>query len=218
MNAFAYNNLTISGARTTNSVTLASNDTIRIASTFSPNATFSSGDYVRTGNTISFNGNGAQSIPSFRYNNLQTATGGTKTAGGALTMYGSLIVGGSSTLDASSTIDSLYGNWINNGTFTPTTSEIVFAGPSNSSISGATSFNKLTVNKSFSTTTLSLNSNVQVVNLAMTSGLMGTSSNAVTITSTRTGNGIILGTITRTHAFSAGTPYAFRRAKHDAQF
>ncbi len=209
VNAFSYNNLTISGARTSNYVTLASSDTIRIANAFSPSATFTSGDYVRTGSTISFNGSGAQTIPSFRYNNLQTATGGTKTSGGAITTYGSMIIGVSSTFDGSSNIDTLYGNWINNGTFTPTTSEIVFAGPSNSTVSGTTSFNNLTINKSSSTTNVALGSNIQVVNLSMTAGSMGTSSNGVTITSTRTGNGIILGTITRTHVFTAGTSYAF---------
>ena len=208
--AFWYNNLTISGTRTANYVTLASSDTIRVASTFSPAATFTGGDYVRTGSTINFNGSGAQTIPSFRYNNLQASTGGTKTAGGALVIYGSMIIGSSSTVDGSSTIDTLYGNWINNGTFTPTTSEIVFAGPSNSSISGATSFNNLTINKSSSTVNVALNNSIQAVNVSMASGSMGTGpSNVVTITGTRTGNGIILGTVTRTQVFSAGTSYAF---------
>ena len=139
----------------------------------------------RTGSTISFNGSGAQTIPSFRYNNLQTATGGTKTAGGALVIYGNMTIGSSSTVDGSSTIDTLYGNWINNGTFTPTTSEIVFAGPSNSSISGATSFNNLTVNKSSFTTNVALSNNIQAVNVSMATGTMGTGpSNTVTITDT----------------------------------
>ncbi|HTX18183.1 MAG TPA: hypothetical protein VMG34_05930, partial [Bacteroidota bacterium] len=47
------------------------------------------------------------------------------------------------------------------------------------------------------------------VNLAVNSGSIGTGANTLTVTSTRTGNGIVLGTLTRTHAFSAGTPYAF---------
>ena len=210
VNAFWYNNLSISGARTTNNVTLASSDTIRVASTFSPTAAFASGAYVTTGSTVNFNGSGAQSIPSFRFNNLQTATGGTKTAGGALVIYGNMIVGASSTFDASSTIYTLYANWINNGTFTPTTSEIVFAGPSNSGISGATSFNNLTVNKSSSTINVALNNSIQAANVSMATGSMGTGpSNTVTITGNRTGNGVILGTVTRTRTFTAGTSYAF---------
>ena len=43
----------------------------------------------------------------------------------------------------------------------------------------------------------------------MTRGDMHTGTNTVTITSDRAGNGIILGTITRTHTFLSGTPYAF---------
>jgi uncharacterized repeat protein (TIGR01451 family) len=121
-----------------------------------------------------------------------------------------MIIGASSTFDASSTIDTLYANWINNGTFTPTTSEIVFAGPSNSGISGATSFNNLTVNKSSSTINVALNNSIQAVNVSMATGSMGTGpSNTVTITGNRTGNGVILGTVIRTRTFTAGTSYAF---------
>ena len=119
VNALAYNNLTISGARTSNHVTLASTGTISVAGTFSPTATFAGGGYVSTGSTISFIGSGAQTIPSFGYNNLQTATGGTKTAGGAMVIYGNITIGPSTTIDGSSTIDTLYGNWINNGNLLP---------------------------------------------------------------------------------------------------
>jgi hypothetical protein len=68
--AFSYYNLTISNARTTNSVTLVNAGTIGVANTFSPTATFTSGAYVNTGNTVDFNGTGAQTVPAFNYNNL----------------------------------------------------------------------------------------------------------------------------------------------------
>ena len=68
--AFNYNNLTISGARTTNSVTLANGGTIGVAGTFSPTATFTTGGYAVTGNTMDFNGTVAQTVPAFDYNNL----------------------------------------------------------------------------------------------------------------------------------------------------
>jgi hypothetical protein len=68
--AFSFNSLTISGARTTNSVTLANGGTIGVAATFSVTATFSTGGYVVTGNTVDFNGTGAQTVPAFNYNNL----------------------------------------------------------------------------------------------------------------------------------------------------
>jgi len=76
-----YGNLTISGSRAANNVTLANGGNIGIAGTFNPTATFTSpAGYVVTDNTISFNGNGDQTIPSFTYNNL-TIPSTTPTAG-----------------------------------------------------------------------------------------------------------------------------------------
>ena len=77
-----YGNLIISGSRTSNSVTLANVGNIGIAEIFSPTATFSTGSYVIANNTISFNGIGDQTIPSFTYNNLTipgSPTNGIKT-------------------------------------------------------------------------------------------------------------------------------------------
>src|SRR6185295_5507864 len=68
--AFNFNNLTISGSRTTFSVTLVNGGTIGVAGTFAPTATFAGGNYITTNNTIDFNGAGAQTIPAFNYNNL----------------------------------------------------------------------------------------------------------------------------------------------------
>ncbi|MFZ4619608.1 MAG: fibronectin type III domain-containing protein [Bacteroidota bacterium] len=207
--AFNYNNLTVSGARTTNSITLASSGTIGVASTFSNTATFTSGDFIITGSTVSFNGAGAQSVPTFRYNNLQTATGGTKTATGTLRIYGTMTIGASSIFDAAATTDTVYGDWTNSGTFTPSTSTIVLAGGSASAMTGVTTFATLVANKTSQTVAVNLGSNMNAANVTMTSGTMNTSANTMTITSTRTGNGIILGTVTRTHTFSLSTPYAF---------
>lgn len=69
--AFGYNNLTLSGARTTNSVTLASSDTIKVATTFTASATFTSGAYIISGSTLTYNGTGAQTLTAFNYNNLR---------------------------------------------------------------------------------------------------------------------------------------------------
>src|SRR5207247_715815 len=65
---FNYNNLTISGARTSNNVTLVG--ATGVAGTFNPSATFSTGSFVTSGNTIAFNGAGAQTIPTFSYRGL----------------------------------------------------------------------------------------------------------------------------------------------------
>ncbi len=95
--AVNYYNLTISGARAgANNVTLAAG-TIGVANTFSPTATFGTGGYVTAGNTVNFNGAGAQTIPAFNYNNLSTSNGGTKTSGGAITVSSNLMVGDGTT-------------------------------------------------------------------------------------------------------------------------
>jgi hypothetical protein len=160
-------------------------------------------------NTVIYGGGGAQSIKVTDYFTLHTKNGGTKTAAGNIVVKGNIQIGAGSTLDASATTDTVYGNWTNNGTFNASTSTIVFGGGSSSSISGATTFNNLALNKVDSTVSVNLASNIQVATLAMTKGRMNTGSNAVTITNTRTGNGVIIGTITRTNAFVADTPYEF---------
>ncbi len=103
--AFSYNNLTLSGARTTNSVTLVNGGTINVAGAFTPSATFSSGGYVVTGNTVTFNAGGAQTVPAFNYNNLTIsgarttnsvtlANGGTVGVAGAFTPGATFTSGG----------------------------------------------------------------------------------------------------------------------------
>lgn len=99
-----YNNLTISGSRATNNVTLANGGTIGISGTFTPSATFTTGNYVSTGNTVDFNGSGAQSIPALgatNYNNLTHSGSGTATLAEDIGIAGNLTVSGG-TLDLSS--------------------------------------------------------------------------------------------------------------------
>ena len=56
---------------------------------------------------------------------------------------------------------------------------------------------------------VTLNNPVTTGTLQMTQGTLFTGSNTVTVTVDRTGNGLIVGTITRTHAFAPGMSYAF---------
>lgn len=56
---------------------------------------------------------------------------------------------------------------------------------------------------------VTMNNSITTGTLQMNQGTLFTGSNSVTVTVDRTGNGIIIGTITRTHAFAAGTAYAF---------
>ncbi len=84
--AFNYNNLTISGAHGVNNVTLVNGGTIGIAGAFSPTATFSTGNYIVTNNTVDFNGAGAQTIAAFNYNNLTSSNVGARTLANAGTI------------------------------------------------------------------------------------------------------------------------------------
>src|SRR5262249_18273342 len=75
--AFAYQNLTISGTRTSNSVTLAPAGTIAVAGTFNPSATFNPGvGYVITGSAVNYTG-ASQTVAAFNYNNLTLSGTGT---------------------------------------------------------------------------------------------------------------------------------------------
>jgi hypothetical protein len=77
--AFNYNNLTISGARGANNVTLANAGTIGVAGIFNPIATFAGGNYVIANSTVDFNGSGPQTIPAFNYFNLTSSNVGART-------------------------------------------------------------------------------------------------------------------------------------------
>ena len=160
-------------------------------------------------NTVNFNGTGAQSINAITYNNLILSNGNTKIAAGNVTVNGTITISSFTTFAGGSYTHTILANWVNNGTFTPSTSTVQFTGNNNSTIGGVTTFNILTINKSAATSTVTLLNNISVPILNMTNGKMLTGSNSITITSTRTGNGIIIGTITHTHAFSTGISYAF---------
>ena len=169
-------------------------------------------------NTVNFNGTGAQTINNIAYNNLTLSNGSTKTAAGALTINKSITIGTGTTFLPGVFTHSIYQDWNNSGTFTAGTSTIQFLGSQNTIINGATTFNVLTVNNTNATTGIILNSNVSVATLNMTLGTLLTGTNTITITSTRTGNGIIIGNIQRLHAFTTGTAYAFEGPENTVNF
>ena len=169
-------------------------------------------------NTVNFNGTGAQNIPSATYNQLVVSNGNTKTASGAITTNGLFTISTGTTFNASTFTHTINSNFLNNGTFTAGTSTVQFAGNSDVNITGATTFNTLTVNKSALVNVLTLNSNISAATVNMTSGLMKTGSNTLTITTTRDGNGTILGIIKRVHAFTAGVGYAFANPSNTILF
>ncbi len=206
-------NVTLNGTK----LQLGASSVLGIAGTFS----ISGGAFdvaTTTPNTVNYNGPAAQSILTTTYDNLSFSTGGTKTASGALTVLGNQIIGSGTTFNASSFTYSLYGNWINHGSFVPGSATVQLLGGLDASISGATTFATLTVNKSSPNNVLTLYNDLTVSLLNMSNGRMLTGPNTVTITSNRTGNGIILGTITRTHSFATGSAYAFESPNNTINF
>src|SRR5262249_31409794 len=124
-----------------------------------------------TPNTVSYNALGPQTILATTYDNLTCAGTGAKTAAGALTALGNLSIGPGTTFNAGVFTHSVYGDWINDGSFLSGTGTIQLLGGSDSSISGASAFNTLTLNKS-AANNVTLNSSISTVLLNMTSGRM----------------------------------------------
>ncbi len=122
--AFNFYNLKISNNRTTNNVTLANGGTIRVFNAFTPVATFTTGNYVTTNNTIEFNGTAPQNIPSLgsaAYNNITISGGSTKTLVGNITINGVLnLNGGILELDGYNLTMANNGAAVFSGTFSST--------------------------------------------------------------------------------------------------
>ncbi len=171
-----------------------------------------------TPNTVNFNGSGAQSINAITYHNLTVSNSNTKTASAACTINGTFTIGTATTFAAGAFTHAVYGDWVNAGTFTAGAGTIQFLGGQTQNITGATTYNLLTVNHATATTGLILQSNITVATLNMTIGNMLTGSNTVNITTTRTGPGIILGNIQRTHSFATGIDYAFEGPNNFVNF
>ncbi|SHN28958.1 hypothetical protein [Chitinophaga sp. CF418] len=196
-------NVTLNGT----SLQLSANSVLGIAGTF----TVTAGTLNVTStppNTVNFNGTGAQTINALTYDRLLLSGGGTKTAAGAITTNYFTISSGT-TFAAGSSTHTVQQDFVNNGTFTAGSSTVSFTGTNASSITGATTFNNLTLNKSVMTTHVDINNDVQVGTINMTSGTMNTGSNTLTMTVDRSGNGTILGNVRRSHTFSLGVTYAF---------
>jgi hypothetical protein len=197
-------NTTINGT----SLQLAANSTLGIASLLTISA--GSLDVSSTvPNTVNFNSAGAQNINNITYNDLILSNGNNKTATGAITVNSDITIGTGTTFIPGAYTHICYSNWINNGTFTAGSGTITFMGTATTNITGATTFNILTINNATSAAAVILQSNVSAAIVNMISGTMYTGPNTLTITTTRTGNGIIIGTIQRTHAFTTGVAYAF---------
>jgi hypothetical protein len=197
-------NVTINGTL----LQLSSNSNVGIANLF----TITAGSLDVSSsvpNTVNFNGATAQTINPITYCHLVLSNGNTKTAAGAITTNYDLRIDSNTSFDPVSYTHTIFGSWINNGTFIPGTSTIAFAGSATAYVTGATTFNILTSNTSAASTQLILNDNVTAATVNMVNGVITTGSDTLTITGTRTGNGYIYGIIRRMHAFTTGVAYAF---------
>jgi hypothetical protein len=206
-------NVTIDGT----SLVLAPNSVLGIANLFvitagTLNVT------ANTPNTVNFNGAGAQTVNAITYNKLKLSNGGTKTAGGNVTANSEFTIGAGAGFSAGSFTHTMLGDWVNNGSFSAATSTIQFTGAADNLVTGATSFNILTINKTSSSNMVTTVNNVGASVVNMTLGSLNTGSNTITITGTRSGPGFITGVITRTHSFTTGTSYAFEGPDNTINF
>ncbi|GAA4321920.1 hypothetical protein [Flaviaesturariibacter amylovorans] len=207
------------------SLQLAANSTLGIAGTLGISSTFNAS--TTTPNTVVYNGSGAQNITGTTYDNLTISNGGTKTAASGVTVLTDLSIVASTTFAASSFTHSVRGNWINNGAFTAGSSTVQLTGVNDATLTGATTFNILTVNKTAATNSVFLANNMTASVLNMTNGVLRTAANKITVPVSNSdlvntgkinfsATATILGTIERTHptGFAALTDYAFESANN----
>jgi hypothetical protein len=127
------------------SLTSAAGTTLLVSGANNIPANFNTYNISNT-STVNFNGTVAQTIPPVALGNVIFSNAGTKTLTGPLTVNGDLTI--SSNFNAAANTVNLYGNWINNGTFTPGTGTVILNG-STKTITGVTTFNRLTVYGSY---------------------------------------------------------------------
>jgi hypothetical protein len=143
INCFQYNNLNISGARTTSSITLGNTGTkiIDIAGTFNPTMTFTSGSVTTTGDTINFSSTSSQTMPAFFYGAVTNNLVGTLTnAGGDRVWASSGIIDINLKFAPSTGVNTITGSTIR---YSSTAAVTWIMAPINTNIAG-TSYNNLT--------------------------------------------------------------------------
>ncbi len=177
---FNYAGLTISGARTSNSVTLPAG-TVGVSGAYAHTATYTTGSTVLNGSTFDFNGTGTQTVSANTYNNLTISgsrTGNVTLASGTISVAGNF--------NRSATFSS--------GSMTASGNTINFNGAADQTISAASGtlgFNNLTLNNTKSGGgVLTLNNPVTLSgNLNLTAGKISLGSNNLTLASASTVSG-----------------------------
>jgi fibronectin-binding autotransporter adhesin len=201
------------------SLQLAANTVLGIAGAFTiTTGTFNTATTVP--NSVIYNGTG-QTVRNTTYHHLTLSNGGTKTAAGSITVNGEFTLVTGTTFDAApstSYTHTVKGNWTNRGTFTAGNSVVALTGTEDVTITGATTFKELTINKTNATNTVTLANNISTPLVNMTKGSLRTGANKITITGTRTGTAAFTGTIERVHAFANNISYAFESADNTIAF
>ena len=136
---------------------MSAGSTLRLAGT----TTLTAGAFDVTSqipNTIVYNSAGSQTAFPITYYNLEIAAGGTKTTLGNITTLGNFTIDSGAVFNGGSGgyTNYVFGNWLNYGTFTAGNSTVEFAGSSDGTILGATTFNQLRVNKADSSVLVNL--------------------------------------------------------------
>lgn len=177
-----------------------------------------------TGNTVNFNGAGAQTIktPSgtpAQYHHLTTSGGASKTMGAALDLNGNLLISGTAQLVSSNNNLTVAGNWTNTSAnadpFSQGTGKVTFDGSSAQTISassGPETFYDLEINNTSGGITLAAGTNTNTTNiLTLTSGVISTSATDYFIHSNTTAgnlvstNGFVNGNLRRYIASNVST-------------
>lgn len=149
--------------------------------------------------TVIYNGTAPQFVSSegISFGHLIFRNAGTKTLVTPLAVNGDLTIESGATLDGSSYAITLNGNWVNNGTFTSSTSTVLLTGTAKT-FSGNTTFNKATISGSY--TGLSDATFNDLLNITQTGSLTSAGNIHTTLNGDLTNNGVVhaLGTSTFT--------------------
>lgn len=146
------------------------------------------GSFTRIGGgTAEYYGAGSYLLSASvnNFNHLTVTGGGTKTMQTGITINGDLTIGANTTFsDAGVDLNDivLYGNWVNNGTYSATQNEVTFKNNAvNQSVTGVTTFHSLTLDMAAGRSIiLSANTDVRVdANLSLKNGKIVLSDNTL---------------------------------------
>jgi hypothetical protein len=151
---------------------------------------------VADSSTVILNGTGAQQISGLNFGNIIFRNAGVKTLISPIAVNSNLTIESGSNFDAGNNTITLNGNWINNGSFTPSTSTLLCNGLLKT-ISGNNTFNRFTVNGSY--TLLNNNTFNDLLNVTASGSLSGGSTIVTTVNGDQINSGILLALGTSTY-------------------